>query len=935
MTSWNEQFHTIAELLQCLASARTSQEQVAKIQKFFNEFKQHRSIAHTGNEAPTIYPVLRLLVPELDRERKSYGLREKTLGEGYVRALALDRNSDEATRLLSHRSVGADLADQLVPLLRGRCPARGELSVAEVNRRLDALANQPAKVVEAELSFLIEHCSPLEHRWLVRIVLRKLRLGYLSARRILQLYHPDAPALLDSTGELRHVVQQLENTPDGEDLALQTPTVGSSIRLFHFIKPMLCQRLELPQVGALLTRHTFWLETKMDGERFQIHKDGPRYRYLSRNGVDYSETFGSTADQLDGTLTPMLAQLLKESVTSVILDGEMMVFDRRTLRYRDKCDGGADVKALRPGNGELRACFCVYDVLLLNGTPLTDLPYGERAALLGTVFVREQIGFLVRCKRELVRDAPHLVQLLNEAIDGQQEGVVLKREDAPYRPNRRAGGGWYKIKPDYIAGLVTDFDLVVLGGYYNAYRSAVNVLVVGAVDDAGHYLPVVKVSMGLSDAQWTELNRSLRPHWREVKREEATGPVRWGRSGPPDVCIDPAASIVLQLKGSELVRSGSYAAGYTIRFPRIVAIRSDKLPDEVCQVAELKRLANEEHDPRSVTEGDASRKAFKLANGHVTLEHFAPVSNPGSSKPGPSGGRRRKLTVATTTGKDTTVEGGILARRDICVMGGFPGCAPIRELEALVRRHGGRAVANPSDNTFAIVVTGGSEKSFKVRKFIETGRYDMVRADWLQRATANDAGHLEPFRPSDMLSHTEATRLALAEAYDRYGDSYTRTVSPTSFRALLKHDAGGIWHGVHLSERELLLAERTLVGPDTARRRRLFRGQSARLYLPPKGEGALVAVGNLRAQREMLRFVGQGGRWLRDTDSGPVTYVFCQAGTEIDEGTVRSWLKNVAGAGDVQEPDEVTVLTVEWIEKSLEREQLCDVKEFLLSNLPN
>ncbi|XP_058175739.1 DNA ligase 4-like [Anopheles ziemanni] len=893
----------------------------------------------TDFEAPSIYPVLRLLVPELDRERKSYGLRDKMLGEGYVRALSLDRKSDEAIRLLSHRSAGADLADQLLPLLRGRCPDRGRLSVAEVNNRLDALANQPAKGVEAELSYLIEHCSPLEHRWLVRIVLRKLRLGALTARRILQQYHPDAPTILDYTGNLSNVVQQLENSPEGNDITLPTPAAESSIRLFHFIKPMLCQRLELPRVGALLTRHTFWLETKMDGERFQIHKDGSRYRYLSRNGVDYSETFGSTADQLDGTLTPMLAQLLQETVVSVILDGEMMVFDRRTLRFRDKCDGGADVKALRPGNGELRACFCVYDVLLLNGTPCTEMPYAERAALLGTVFVREQVGFVVRCRREQVRDAPHLVQLLNEAIDAQQEGVVLKREDAPYRPNRRAGGGWYKIKPDYIAGLVTDFDLVVLGGYYNVHRSAVNVLVVGAMDDAGHYLPVVKVSMGLSHAQWTDLNRSLRPHWREEKRGTTgkEGPVRWGRSGPPDVSIDPAASIVLQLKGSELVRSESYAAGYTIRFPRIVAIRSDKPPTEVCQVDELKQLATAAQDPKSIVEGDASRKSFKLASGHVTLEHFMPDS----SKPGPSGGRRKKLTVATTVGagKDTAAEGGILAGRDICVMGGFPGCAEIRELEALVCRHGGRAVANPSGNTFAIVVTSGRETSFKVRKYIETGRYDVVRADWLLRATTSDVGRLEPFRPSDMLARTEATRLALAEAYDRYGDSYTRPVSPTTLTALLNHDAGGIWNGVHLTERELVLAERTLLGPGTARGRRLFRGLTARLYLPPPGahtEGAPVAVGNLRARREMLRFVGQGGRWLRDTVAGPVTYVFCQAGATDDERTVRRWLKNVAAGGEGQEPDDpVPVLSVEWIGKSLEREQLCDVKDFLLSNSPN
>ena len=40
----------------------------------------------------------------------------------------------------------------------------------------------------------------------------------------------------------------------------------------------------------------FYLETKLDGERIQMHKDGGIYKYFTRNYHDVSGSFGCTAD---------------------------------------------------------------------------------------------------------------------------------------------------------------------------------------------------------------------------------------------------------------------------------------------------------------------------------------------------------------------------------------------------------------------------------------------------------------------------------------------------------------------------------------------------------------------------------------------------------------------------------------------------------------
>lgn len=60
---------------------------------------------------------------------------------------------------------------------------------------------------------------------------------------------------------------------------------------------------------------------------------------------------------------------------------------------------------------------------------------------------------------------------LNEAIDGREEGIMIKDPDSVYKPNNRKGG-WYKIKPEYVGGLMDELDLIVVGGYMGVGRRA-------------------------------------------------------------------------------------------------------------------------------------------------------------------------------------------------------------------------------------------------------------------------------------------------------------------------------------------------------------------------------------------------------------------------------------------------------------------------------
>lgn len=193
-----------------------------------------------------------------------------------------------------------------------------------------------------------------------------------------------------------------------------------------------------------MSADVLYIETKMDGERFQLHYANNLFKYISRNGVNYTFAFGDSYNG-SGTLTPSLQNLLPIGMESIILDGEMMVWDTRALRFRVKGEN-TDVKHLRL-NGTWRPCFVVYDLLYLNGSSLLDLPYVQRTHKMREI-IKEEEGVLQTMKPKKIGSKEEFRQLFQQALDAHEEGIVLKKQNGTYKPGVRTNGGWYKAKAD-------------------------------------------------------------------------------------------------------------------------------------------------------------------------------------------------------------------------------------------------------------------------------------------------------------------------------------------------------------------------------------------------------------------------------------------------------------------------------------------------------
>lgn len=102
-----------------------------------------------------------------------------------------------------------------------------------------------------------------------------------------------------------------------------------------------------------------------------------------------------------------------------------------------------DVKTLKQ-DSEHQSCFCVFDILLLNGKILTNTPLRSRIKLLEEL-IRPKEGVLMLSSVKEGYCKQDILNALNMSADNEEEGIVFKEPSSIYRPNDR-NSGWWKMK---------------------------------------------------------------------------------------------------------------------------------------------------------------------------------------------------------------------------------------------------------------------------------------------------------------------------------------------------------------------------------------------------------------------------------------------------------------------------------------------------------
>ena len=419
-----------------------------------------------------------------------------------------------------------------------------EMAIGDVHAACEAIALSEGKKSQREkllaVRRLFANVAPVEGRYLARLILGELRIGIGEGNvrdAVAKAFSVD-PATVD------HAYQAMNDLGEVARLARQGEGALSAVRIeiFRPVKMMLAQQ---GSISEMVEEHgKVAAEYKYDGTRFQYHRKGGEVRVYSRK-----------LEEVTQAIPDIITKLSAATARDVILDGEAVAMkDGRPMpfqfvlrRFRRKYDIEAHAE-------QIELVPHVFDILVLDGETLIDLPFSERRKRLSE-------ALSAHVAPQIVSDDPAtLEKFYNDALDAGHEGIMVKDLASLYQPGVR-GKHWIKIKPE-----VDTLDLAVIGGEWGEGRRAHffgSFLL--ACQDRGRLLPVGKVATGISD----EMLASIYEAMKDLVVSQA------GK----EVTFEPR--VVFEVGYSEIQTSPNYGSGFALRFPRFVRVRDDKGVDEV------------------------------------------------------------------------------------------------------------------------------------------------------------------------------------------------------------------------------------------------------------------------------------------------------------------------------------------------------------------
>jgi DNA ligase-1 len=521
------------------------------------------------------------------------GLAEKLA----LRAVATATGVEPEEVVAALREAGdlGQAAEQLLATTAGdRQPS---LEVAAVVDTLHEIARAEGSGSQGRklelLAGLLALATPLEARYLLRLVTGNLRLGI------------GTPTILDALAQVytgnrkdRSVLERAYNICC--DLGLVAAALASGgldavrelrVRPGNPVRVMLAQRLSdadeiLAKLGGRCTA-----EYKYDGMRVQVHRtaDG-EIELFTRRQERVSNQFPDVVELLQAGVGPREAILEGEVVAYDAAAGELRPFQEVMFRRRKHgiAEAARDVPV---------GLFC-FELLYADGEDLTGLPYLDRRARLDqAVTLSDRLRLTTALD---VATAPALEAAFEQAVADGSEGLVCKSTGpgAVYQAGAR-GWLWIKLKRDYRTELADTIDLVIVGAYAGRgrRRGTYGAVLLAAYDpETELYRTLGKCGTGFSDAELAALPARLAPFIRKQQ------PARVDSRVTADVWLEP--SIVLEVLSAELTLSPNHTAGWgqlkddaglSMRFPRFTGRwRDDKDPQDATttqQLVELYRTA--------------------------------------------------------------------------------------------------------------------------------------------------------------------------------------------------------------------------------------------------------------------------------------------------------------------------------------------------------
>jgi len=426
-----------------------------------------------------------------------------------------------------------------------------KMSIRDVSATLEVIALSEGKKSQREkllaVRKLFANVQPAEGRYLARLILGELRIGIGEGN----VRDAIAKAFSVEPGEVDHAYQALNDLGEVARLARQGRQALAVVRIgiFRPVKMMLAQQ---GSIGDMVAEHgPVAAEYKYDGTRIQFHKKGEEVHVYSRKLEEVTHAIPDVVKKLSAAT---VREVILDGEAVAVKDGRPMPFQFVLRRFRRKYE-------VEEHAGKIELVPYIFDLLVLDGETLIDLPFRERRK-------RLEEALTAHVAPQLVSDNPAAIEsFYSAALNAGHEGIMIKDLDSRYQPGVR-GKHWVKVKPE-----VDTLDLAVIGGEWGEGRRAhLFGSFLLACRDKGELLPVGKVATGFSDEMLATIYASMKDLVISEKGKEVT--------------FEP--QVVFEVGYSEIQSSPNYESGFALRFPRCIRLRDDKDVDEIETLESLK-----------------------------------------------------------------------------------------------------------------------------------------------------------------------------------------------------------------------------------------------------------------------------------------------------------------------------------------------------------
>ena len=450
--------------------------------------------------------------------------------------------------------------------------------------KLEGKGSQDLKM--KHISSLLNDATPLEAKFVLKILLGTLRLG-VAENTVM-----DALAIA-FTGKKENK-ERIENAYNvSSDLGKVSQIVATDgidgikkfkISLFSPIRPMLADRVKSEKEAIKKMPELFSAEYKLDGERVQIHKQANKIILFSRRLENITQYYPDIVENIGKSLNVHEGVFEAEIVPINENTGEFLPFQELMHRRRKY--------KLEQAVSQYPITVNFFDVLYFDNKDCLNLEYSERRKILEKLVNEDNFSKLVPML--FVKNENEIEDFLENSINAGCEGLMLKTLSAPYRAGSR-GSSWLKLKREYRNELGDSLDLIVIGAYFGRGRRTglYGTLLLGTYNPEKDNFPsICKVGTGFTDESLDQLyqilsnNVTLKKNSRIISEMEA------------DVWLEP--ELVLEIVASEITLSPIHKtgldlirknSGLALRFPKFTGkIRYEKAVEDASTVEEVLAL---------------------------------------------------------------------------------------------------------------------------------------------------------------------------------------------------------------------------------------------------------------------------------------------------------------------------------------------------------